>query len=105
MEQLEISIVGAIREFNHLYNIFQSMPKFTIEQLQEAESKYWLERITTQAQIDIEAHGSIGTGNGEVLRQIDLIKGDTQRFLNYIKDHPGVNEMVKDINKQIEENK
>jgi hypothetical protein len=105
LEQLEIMIIGAIREFNHLYKIYQSMPKFTIEQLQEAESKYWLERITTQAQIEIDAHGTIGTGNAEVLRQMDLINGDSRRFFENIKNHPGVNEIVKDIANQIEATK
>lgn len=105
LEQLEIAIISNIREFNHLYSIFTSMPKFTAEQLQEAELKYWLERLSTQAQIDIDATGSISTGNYDALRQIDLVGGHASRLMNYIKDHPGVNQIVNQIAEEIGKNK
>lgn len=105
LEQLEIAIISNIREFEYLYTIFNSMPKFTAEQLQEAEVKYWLERLSTQAQIDIDATGSISTGNYDALRQIDLLNGHTSRFMHFIKDHPGVNEIISNIAKEIEKSK
>jgi hypothetical protein len=103
LQETEISIIGALREFYHLYEIFKNMPKFTAEQLETAESKYWLKRLTTQSQIDIESQGSIGPGNAEALRQIDLINGHSSRFMHLIKDHPGVNEIVQKIAKEVEE--
>lgn len=103
LEQLEIAIISNIREFNHLYTIFSSMPKFTAEQLQEAEVKYWLERLSIQAQIDIDATGSISTGNYDALRQIDLVGGHASRLMHYIKDHPGVNDIVNQIAREIED--
>lgn len=105
LEQSEIGIISNIREFNHLYSIYSSMPKFTAEQLQEAESKYWLERLSIQAQIDIDATGSISTGNYDALRQIDLVGGHASRLMHYIKDHPGVNDIVNQIAREIEDKK
>lgn len=102
IEQIEIGLIGLLREFNHLYSIFKLMPKFTAEQLEAAESKYWLERLTIQAQIDIESSGAITAGNIEALRQIDLLNGHSNRFMHFIKDHPDVNEIVKKIAKEIE---
>jgi hypothetical protein len=90
LEQLDIGIVGQIREFDHLYRIYKSMPKFTYEELEVGEQKYWLERLSTQAQIDIEAHGTVSTGNAEALRQINLIKGHYDRFMENVLHHPGV---------------
>jgi hypothetical protein len=105
LEELEIGIISSLKEFNYLYEIFKSMPKFSAEELQKAESMYWLKRLTTQAQIDVECNGSVDTGNAEALRQINLINDHSNRFMNYIKDHPGVNEIVKNIAKEIEDNK
>lgn len=105
LEQLEIAIISNIREFDHLYSIFASMPKFTAEQLQEAEVKYWLERLSIQAQIDIDSTGSISTGNYDALRQIDLLNGHASRFMHHVKDHPGVNEIINNIAKEIEKSK
>jgi hypothetical protein len=67
------------------------MPKFTAEEMEAGETKYWLERLTIQAQIDIEAHGAIGTGNAEALRQIDLIRDYSKRFFESTQNHPGLN--------------
>lgn len=104
LEQLEIAIISNIREFDYLYSIFKSMPKFTAEQLQEAESKYWLERLSTQAQIDLDATGRVSAGNYEALRQIDMLRNHDSRFIHFVKDHPGVNDKIKTIAKEIEEN-
>lgn len=94
LEQVEIAIIGALREFDHLYAIFQSMPKFTAEQLESGETKYWIERLAIQAQIDIEAHGAIGTGNAEALRQANMIKDYSKRFFESVQHHPGLNKEV-----------
>lgn len=94
LEEIEISIIGAIREFDHLYAIFQAMPKFNIEELEEGESKYWLERLSIQSQIDIESTGRISIGNYEALRQIDLINDHAKRFMQNLVDHPGLNTNV-----------
>lgn len=94
LEQTEIAIIGALREFDHLYAIFKAMPKFTIEELEEGESKYWIERLAIQSQIDIDATGRISTGNYEALRQIDLIRDHAKRFEEVITEHPGINKAI-----------
>ena len=90
LEQLEIAIIGALREFDTLYRIYQSLPKYTNKELQNAEDKYWLERLTTQAQQDIEAHGAVSVGNAEALRQINVIKDYSNRFFQSVQNHPGL---------------
>lgn len=73
LEDLDFSITGAIREFNTLYAIYSDLPKFTAEELQNAETEYWHKRLTRQALIDIEANGRIGTGNLNALRQANML--------------------------------
>lgn len=95
LEQTEIAIIGAIREFDHLYAIFKAMPKFTIDELEKAESDYWIERLSIQSQIDIDATGRISTGNYEALRQVNMITDQYDRFKELIQEHPGINKNLK----------
>lgn len=90
LEQMDIAIIGALREFDHLYKLYQQYPKYTAEQIEAAEHKYWIERLAIQAQIDIEAHGRIGTGNMEALRQAKMITGQEQRFFVATEGYPGM---------------
>tara|TARA_A100001015_G_scaffold195794_1_gene218352 strand:+ start:239 stop:838 length:600 start_codon:yes stop_codon:yes gene_type:complete len=90
LEQLDIAMLGALREFDTLYKIYQKFPRYTNEQLQKAESKYWLERLTSQAQQDIESSGSVSVGNAEALRQVGVINSYSERFFESVQNHPGV---------------
>lgn len=91
LEQMDIAIIGALREFDYLYKLYKQYPKYTAEQIEAAEHKYWVERLAIQAQIDIEAHGRIGTGNMEALRQAKMITGQEQRFFEATQGYPGLN--------------
>lgn len=91
LEQMDIAIIGALREFDYLYQLYQKYPKYTAEQIEAAEHKYWVERLAVQAQIDIEAHGRIGTGNMEALRQAKMITGQEKRFFEATAGYPGLN--------------
>lgn len=98
LEQIDIAIVGALREFDILYNIFQQLPKYTNEQLQKSEAEYWIKRLTTQAQQDIESTGTISVGNAEALRQSNVIGNYSDRFIHNIQQHPGLmKEMLDEI--------
>lgn len=97
LEQMDIAIIGALREFDHLYKLYQQYPKYTAEQIEAAEHKYWVERLAIQAQIDIEAQGRIGTGNMEALRQAKLITGQEQRFFVSTDGYPGLNAPSPDL--------
>ena len=90
LEQLDIAMLGALREFDTLYKIYQKFPRYTNEQLQKAESKYWLERLTSQAQQDIESSGYVSVGNAEALRQVGVINSYSERFFESVQNHPGL---------------
>lgn len=87
LQQHELAMLSALREFECLYDIFKSMPKFSRSQLESAEADYWVRRLVTQAQQDVEEHGSISAGNSEALRQIDIIRNYEERFAERVRDH------------------
>lgn len=72
LENTDRAMLGALREFDVLFAIYQSMPAFTHEQLQAAEVDYWERRIRRQAGDDVASLGAISHGNREALRQIGL---------------------------------
>ena len=72
LELVEIGIVGAQREYNALFAMWQQMPKYTNEQLQAAEEGYWRHRLLMQAANDMLATGTVSTGNLDALRQAKI---------------------------------
>ena len=72
LDDLEWSLLGAEREFFALYAIYQTMPRFTREEIEAGQREYWLKRLLKQSTQDILATGRIGQGNIEGLRQINL---------------------------------
>ena len=72
-EQQDFAVLGALREFEALYKIYQSFPKkYTRKEIDDAQENYWKLRLDRQAQQDLQATGRIGIGNSEALRQINL---------------------------------
>ena len=72
-EQQDFAVLGALREFEALYKIYQSFPKkYTRKEIDDAQENYWKLRLERQAQQDLQATGRIGVGNSEALRQINL---------------------------------
>jgi hypothetical protein len=73
LEEQERAMLGAIREFETLYSIWQSFPKkYTREDIDKNQADYWQKRLSRQAQQDIQATGRVGAGNSEALRQIEM---------------------------------
>lgn len=72
LENTDRAILGALREFDVLFAIYESLPKFTHEQLQAAEADYWQRRLRRQANDDIATIGAVAHGNREALRQIGV---------------------------------
>jgi hypothetical protein len=71
LEQLRRTILGAVREFEVLFNLWKSYPiKYTREQLNDAQKEEFRIRLETQAQFDMNASGRISASNQEGLRQI-----------------------------------
>ena len=73
LEAQDRAIVGAWREFQVLYKIWNEFPKkYTRQELDLAQPEYWQKRIARQANQDLIAMGRIQVGNQESLNQIGL---------------------------------
>lgn len=73
LQEQDFAVLGALRELETLYKIYQSFPKkYTREEIDNAQENYWKLRLDRQAQQDLQATGRIGVGNSEALRQINL---------------------------------
>lgn len=73
LEEQDRAMLGALREFRCLHDIWQSFPKkYTREEVDSNQSQYWNLRLNRQAQQDLQATGRIGVGNSEALRQVGL---------------------------------
>ncbi len=74
LEEQERAMLGALREFESLYKIWQSFPKkYTREELDANQPYYWAKRLQRQAYQDMQATGRIGVGNHEALRQAGFV--------------------------------
>ena len=81
LEEMQMTLDSEVREWNTLYNIFQSMPKFTQQEFQDAEAEYWQLRLARQSQEDIMAHGRISVGNLDALWQAKHIDNPAVAFI------------------------
>jgi len=74
VEQTERAVVGAMREFEFLYDMWEKFPKkYTREELNLAQQEEYTKMLETQAQHDLNAHGRISVGNQEGLRQLGKV--------------------------------
>lgn len=48
MQELNLAMMGAVREANTLLAILSTMPIYTREQLEAEEAEYWMRRLTRQ---------------------------------------------------------
>lgn len=90
LDDMNFAITGAMREFNTLYVIYQSLPQFTAQELQDAEEGYWIRRLIRQSQVDIDSFGQVGPGNMDALRQAGIVGGFEERFAEMSKSLRGV---------------
>lgn len=89
-EQTKRAMVGAIREFEFLYDMWSKFPKkYTRDEINAAQEKEYTMRLKLQASMDLNAHGRVSVGNQEGLRQIglapypelDVVRSVEKRFL------------------------
>lgn len=73
--RLESSVLNATRELECLNSIYNELPECTIEELEQAQTEYWKERLTRQAKTDLMSMGRVGIGNIEALRQAEMLDG------------------------------
>ena len=90
LEQLNRARLGAMREFEYLFNLWKSFGKlYTREDLNNAQEEEYIMRLETQARQDMNASGRISASNQEGLRHIgrmpypelDVSRSVEKRFL------------------------
>lgn len=74
LEAQDRAMLGAIREFKTLYEIYKGFGRrYTREELNEAQAEYWQNRLSRQALQDQQSRElGIGAGNLEALREINI---------------------------------
>ena len=74
LEAQDRAMLGAVREFQSLYTIYQSFDKrYTRDELNTSQVEYWQNRLTRQALQEQQSRQlGIGAGNLEALREIEL---------------------------------
>lgn len=77
-EAHERAMLGAIREFYSLYDIYQEYGKrYSREELNESQKEYWFNRLTRQAQQDqMSRVYGVSAGNIQGLREAGIHPGD-----------------------------
>lgn len=74
LEGMDRALLGAMREFGALYQIFQLFPhRYTRAELDAAQEDYWTKRLLCQAETERQATGIVGVGNRDALRQIGYL--------------------------------
>ena len=72
-DEHELAIMGALRETEALFAIYQSFPRsYTRDEIDASEDEYWQKRIARQARHGILSNGSIGMGDLDSMAQIGL---------------------------------
>ena len=69
LAELELTRIGSLRETEFLLKLLGSLPKYTYEQLQEEEQKYWERRLERQALEDVVQMGRVSAGNLDAILQ------------------------------------
>lgn len=77
-EAHERAMLGAVREFYSLYDIYQEYGKrYTRDELNESQKEYWFNRLTRQAQQDqMSRVYGVSAGNIQGLREAGIHPGD-----------------------------
>jgi hypothetical protein len=72
-EECGLAVIGALREFEILYQIWNEFPKkYTRAEIDRVQPEYWKKRLTKQANQDLMANGRVSVGNQNVLSQIGM---------------------------------
>jgi hypothetical protein len=70
LANIEVELAGRLREFNVLHKILQTIPKYTREDHDNAEVKYWTQRLERQYRQGLVAsHAGIDRGDLTAMEQ------------------------------------
>jgi len=72
LERTRLVAIGAVREYDTLIQIFDEMPKFTREQIDNSQPDYWQARLSRQANLQIMA-GAANWAHLEALDQVGVL--------------------------------
>lgn len=73
-EQLLFAVVGAKREFEHLYAIYNSFEKkFNRDEIEAAQKIYWEKRLVTAANAMLMGSGSVNPAHLEAMAQAEIL--------------------------------
>lgn len=90
LEQTNRARLGALREFEALYRIWQEFPKhYTRAEIDADQPDYWNKRIARQANSDMQSTGRVSSSNLDALRMIgkssvpalDVVRDVEKRYL------------------------
>lgn len=86
MEQTGVVAVGAIRELEELLKYLDKFPRYTREEIENAQVEYWQKRLTRQLETEQAASGSQSIASHlNSLIQIGAIKFEMPQIDNELK--------------------
>lgn len=85
LDHFRVVKVGAEREVSILRELFHASPKFTREQIEQAQPDYWRARLTRQYQLQ-RATGSVGWAQLDAMIQADLMEAPPSPDQNALKE-------------------
>lgn len=74
LEQTRSTGVGALREFEILLKKFNEFPKYTRQQIDEAQPEYWQRRLVRQYELSNATNGASQAAHLDALFQIGVIE-------------------------------
>ena len=84
MEAASVVMLGAYRELAVLEDLFNSIPHFTLDEIEHAQPEYWEKRLTRQTNLQIMA-GGVGWAQLDAMRQANLLDGAIEERHEYLQ--------------------
>lgn len=75
IETLEVNVIGNKRELSYMEELFEAYPKFTRDEIEDAQKSYWETRLMRTAQFQMLARqGGVDWAQLEALQQANVIE-------------------------------
>lgn len=84
MEEANVVMLGAYRELAVLEDLFNSIPHFTLDEIEHGQDEYWQLRLTRQTNLQIMA-GGVGWAQLDAMRQANLLDGAIEERHEYLQ--------------------
>jgi hypothetical protein len=93
IEELENHILGSERELAFMTELFEQYPKYTREEIEEAQPAYWETRLTRVAQLQmLSAQGGVDWAQLEAIYQANIMEKALEQIptMNFVEDRDEV---------------